>query len=26
LILSCLARLSCERGKNDMVADHPQRI
>jgi hypothetical protein len=26
LILNCLARLSCERGKNDMVADHPQRI
>jgi len=26
LILSCLARLTCERGKNDVVASHPQRI
>jgi DNA-binding transcriptional ArsR family regulator len=26
LILGCLARLNCERGKNDVVADHPQRI
>ena len=26
LILRCLARLTCERGKNDVVASHPQRI
>lgn len=26
LILGCLARLTCERGKNDVVAGHPQRI
>ncbi|MFN3346975.1 MAG: ArsR/SmtB family transcription factor [Candidatus Bipolaricaulaceae bacterium] len=26
LILSCLARLSCERRENDLVADHSERI
>lgn len=26
LILSCLARLTCERRENELVADHPERI
>lgn len=25
-ILQCLARLTCERRGNDMVADHPERV
>ncbi|MGB9758156.1 MAG: ArsR/SmtB family transcription factor [Candidatus Bipolaricaulaceae bacterium] len=25
-ILRCLARLTCERGENDVVADHLERI